>query len=166
MVPIVSRSLEERNPTMSEAQGATRPTEVDANTALVRRYFEMWNTGDGAVADAVLGATYLDHAYPDVLGPAALRSLVPRFRAANPDARMTVEIVAAHEEFVAVRSTVHFTQEGVSAETAGVALFRVADGKLAEQWSWYPRSPIAMLCDRVDARARRAAPLLDPTAAT
>ena len=111
---------------------------VEANRALVRRYFEMWNTGDGSVADALLGATYLDHAHPDVLGPAAARSLVPRFHAANPDAHMRVDVEAADADFVAVRNTITRTLEGERVESKGIALFRIVADKLAEQWSWYP----------------------------
>ena len=109
-----------------------------ANKNLVRRYFEMWNTGDGSVADDVLGPTYLDHAHPEVVGPAALRSLVPRFRAANPGAAMTIEIAAADDELVAVRNSITRTVDGELVESEGVALFRVAGDKLAEQWSCYP----------------------------
>jgi predicted SnoaL-like aldol condensation-catalyzing enzyme len=111
---------------------------VAANTVLVTRYFDMWNTGDGSVADAVLGPTYLDHAHPEVLGPAAFRSLVPRFRAANPGARMQIEIAAADDELVAVRNAISRKVDGAVVESRGIALFRVAGGKLAEQWSWYP----------------------------
>src|ERR1700761_2736249 len=86
-----------------ETPASYDPTANAANESLVRRYFEMWNSGDGSVADAVLGPTYLDHALPDVLGPAASRSLVPRFHAANPEVRTSIEVTRADAEFVAVR---------------------------------------------------------------
>jgi predicted SnoaL-like aldol condensation-catalyzing enzyme len=121
---------------------------VDANKAVVQRYFEMWNSGDGSVADAVLGPTYLDHAHPEVIGPAAVRSLVPRFHSANPETRMTIAFAAADADFVAVRNTISRSLGGESVHSEGIALFRVVDGKLAEQWSCYPdveaqRSPLA-----------------------
>lgn len=125
---------------VAAANAAPRPdrARVAANEALVTRYFEMWNAGDGSIADSVLGPRYLDHAHPDVLGPAAVRSLAPRFHAANPGARMTIEIAAADAEFVAVRNRISRPVNG--GEVEGVALFRVEGGKLAEQWSWYPSS--------------------------
>jgi predicted SnoaL-like aldol condensation-catalyzing enzyme len=119
--------------------GASRAG-AESSTALVQRYFDMWNSGDGSVADSILGPTYLDHAHPEVLGPAAFRSLVPRFHAANPEARMTIEVAAADRELVAVRNTIVRNIGGELLETAGIALFRVAGGKLVEQWSWYPQS--------------------------
>ena len=38
----------------------------EAHKAIVRRYIEMWNTGNAAIADAVLAPTYVDHAHPEV----------------------------------------------------------------------------------------------------
>ena len=51
---------------MSSAQAglgleARIPGDAEVSQALVRRYFEMWNTGNWTEADAVLGPTYLDH---------------------------------------------------------------------------------------------------------
>jgi predicted SnoaL-like aldol condensation-catalyzing enzyme len=108
----------------------------EVNESLVRRYFDMWNTGDGTVADAVLGPTYRDHALPDVLGPAAARSLAPRFHAAHPEARTTIEVTRADAEFVAVKRTTRDVERGEEVVSSGSALFRIADGKLVEQWSW------------------------------
>jgi predicted SnoaL-like aldol condensation-catalyzing enzyme len=104
------------------------------NKDLVRRYFEMWNTGAGVVADAVLGPKYIDHAHPDTVGPAAARSLAPRFHAANPDVQMIVENIRAEGDFVLVRNAIH-RRDAVS---RGVAFFRISEGKLVEQWSFYP----------------------------
>jgi predicted SnoaL-like aldol condensation-catalyzing enzyme len=114
------------------------PSLIEANRALVRRYFDMWNSGDGSVADAILGPTYLDHAHAEVIGPAALRSLVPRFRATNPGSYMTIEIVAANGEYVAIRNCIARTVGGKTTTSDGIAVFRAAAGKLAEHWSCYP----------------------------
>jgi predicted SnoaL-like aldol condensation-catalyzing enzyme len=115
--------------------------EAEANEALVRRYFDMWNTGAGGVADAVLGPQYIDHAVPAVVGPAAVRSLAPRFHAAYPDAKMVIEEILVGGEFVSVRNAMHKTREGQPVVSRGMAFFRVADGKLVEQWSFYPGKP-------------------------
>jgi len=112
--------------------------EAEAGARLVRRYFEMWNTGEGTVADEVLDPRYVDHAQPDVIGPAASRSIAPRFHQAHPDARMTFEIVGADAEYVAVRNTIRKTHDGESIEVSGTALFRIGGGRIVEQWSWYP----------------------------
>jgi len=122
----------------SASRDATAPAgDVEANQALVRRYFEMWNTGDRTEADAVLGPTYLDHAHPSVVGPAAVRSLVRRFRSENPDAGMAAEIVACDARYVIVRRAIRWRARR-TIEPCGIALFRVTAGQLAEQWSWSP----------------------------
>ena len=40
------------------------PDRLEANKKLVRRYFEMWNTGQGSAADELLAPTYVEHAHP------------------------------------------------------------------------------------------------------
>jgi predicted SnoaL-like aldol condensation-catalyzing enzyme len=138
-----ARLLFDRFVTAANAALAKDPAAVESNKALVHRYFEMWNTGDGSLADSVLGPTYLDHAHPEVIGPVAVRSLVPRFRAKNPDARMQITIAAADAEFVAVHNTVTRTVHGRTVISEGVALFRVEAEKLVEQWSSYPDAEAA-----------------------
>jgi predicted SnoaL-like aldol condensation-catalyzing enzyme len=141
--PRSPRELFEHFVTAAGAAPACDGSRSEANKTLVRRYFEMWSSGDGAVADSVLGPTYLDHAHPEVIGPGAVRSLVPRFHAANPGARMTIEFAAADADFVAVRNTISRVSGGRPIESEGVALFRVVDGKLVEQWSCYPEAEAA-----------------------
>jgi len=143
--PLSPRALFERFDTGARHRtgpdGSALPlAEAEASATLVRRYFEMWNTGEGTVADEVLGSRYVDHAYPDVIGPAAARSIAPRFHKAHPDARMTVEIVGADAEYVAVRNTLRKRRGGAAVEVSGAALFRIGDGRIVEQWSWYPGS--------------------------
>jgi hypothetical protein len=41
--------------------------------ASVMRYFDMWNTGDTAIADQILHPDWVDHAHPEVTGPAAVK---------------------------------------------------------------------------------------------
>lgn len=121
-----------------EGRGAAAPAkDAEANHALVRRYFEMWNTGDPKEADALLASTYLDHAHPSVVGPGAVRSLVRRFRSDNDGARLTAEVLAFDASYVIVRRAIHWSARG-TIEPFGVALFRVADGQLVEQWSVSP----------------------------
>jgi predicted SnoaL-like aldol condensation-catalyzing enzyme len=123
------------------AARAGRPAaEAEASTILVRRYFEMFNTGEGAVADEVLSRQYVDHAHPDVIGPAAVRSIAPRYHKAYPQARMMPEILGADGEYVAVRNTIRKTRDGEMVEVSGTALFRIGGGRIIEQWSWYPKA--------------------------
>ncbi len=109
-----------------------------ANKALVERYFEMWNRGAGAMADEVLSARYCDHEHPSVLGPAALRSLVPRYRKAYPALEMTVDILAAGGDLVVAHNSIRKAPAPAGAIKHRLSFFRVASGKIAEHWSCYP----------------------------
>ena len=121
------------------ATAAPAAADAEASRAIVHRYFEMWNTGDRAEADAVLGSTYFDHAHPSVVGPAAVRSLVRRFRRDNPGAEMAAEIVAVQAGYVLVERAIRWGARG-AVEPWGVALFRVAGGQLVEQWGFFPEA--------------------------
>ena len=165
---LVLRVREGRIASLVASEGAAHagppsgPRERGADTAdeqkrLVRRYFEMWNTGDGAIADDVLGAAYVDNAHPALVGPAAVRALVPRFRAQNPDAHMTIEAMVAEADLVAVRNSVrrsHPDEPGRQTATQGMAIFRVAGGRLVEQWSAYIGSAEGPLPRRSEDRPR------------
>jgi hypothetical protein len=147
-VPIVTQEPPERS-SMSQSPSPSNPhpftrdahfgSDLDAGRTLVLRYFEMWNTGRGSAADELLGPHYVEHAHPDFLGPAALRSLVPRVHALYPGMVVRAEIVASDREFVAVRTSVEPGEVDGHPDgpRRGVALFRIAEGKLAEQWTWY-----------------------------
>jgi SnoaL-like domain len=118
----------------------SRPvTGSEASTALVLRYFDMWNTGQGALADELLAPMYIEHTHPSVLGPAASRALVPRLHGLYPGMVVSAEVVLADAEFVVVRTTlVPGEMDGhPDGPGRGMAMFRVVGGKLAEQWSWY-----------------------------
>jgi hypothetical protein len=99
----------------------------------------MWNTGQGSLADELLDPTYVEHTHPSFLGPAASRALVPRLHGLYPGLVVSVEIVLASAEFVVVRTTVEpgDVDGHPDGPGRGMAMFRVAGGKLAEQWSWY-----------------------------
>ncbi len=134
----MSLSLSPPEPS-SALRGGGAGSRAEANRVLVLRYFEMWNTGQGSAADELLGATYVEHAHPDFLGPAAVRSLVPRVHALYPGMVVRAEVVACENDFVAVSTSLEpgDVDGHPDGPRRGVALFRVAEGKLAEQWSWY-----------------------------
>lgn len=112
---------------------------ADASTALVLRYFEMWNTGQGTLADDLLGPTYVEHTHPSFLGPAAARALVPRLHGLYPAMIVSVEIVLASAELVVARTTIEPADVDGHPDGPGrgMAMFRIVGGKLAEQWNWY-----------------------------
>lgn len=137
MVP--TPSFADASPPARNGATALRPDASAASAALVLRYFEMWNTGQGAVADELLAPTYVEHAHPDFLGPAAARALVPRIRKLYPGVIVRAEIVLSDAEYVVVKTSVEpgDVDGHPDGPRRGMAMFRIAGGKVAEQWSWY-----------------------------
>jgi ketosteroid isomerase-like protein len=126
--------------------GATRQRIQSArdgeSKTLVRRYFDMCSTGDFDRIDRMLGSGYVDHAHPEAPGPAGVADGARRFLAAGAagtDATMTIDTLVADGPLVAARTTHRRRRGGKTLVTSGMAFFRVSDGKLAEQWSCYPR---------------------------
>jgi ketosteroid isomerase-like protein len=111
----------------------------EAGRALVRRYFDMWNANDFDRVDRVLADGYVDHAHPEMAGPAAIAAKARSFHASNPGASVTIDTLVAEGDLVAARTTIRRTRGGEAIVTSGMAFFRVEDGRLAEQWSCYPR---------------------------
>ena len=102
------------------------------NESVVRRYFEMWNTGDTTIADQILHPDWIDHAHPEVTGPGGVKQSVQAIRVARPDLRFTVHSVLGDGELVAVVGSV-----GQSPPPGRLTwLIRLVDGLMAEMWTY------------------------------
>jgi predicted SnoaL-like aldol condensation-catalyzing enzyme len=102
----------------------------EANKALVRRYIEMWNTGNVEWADEVLAPTWVDYAHPEVTGTESVKQAVQKIRAAFPDFHITIEHILSEGDLVALRATVR------RKSTSQVMWFvRVASGKMEAMWT-------------------------------
>jgi ketosteroid isomerase-like protein len=110
---------------------------ADANRALVRRYLEMWSTGDESVADAVLAPDYFDHAHPEARGPEGVKQALRRVRAAFPDMECRPGQLLCEGEWVAFENTIARTQDGRRLIMRGMGFARIVEGRLAEQRTCY-----------------------------
>ena len=115
-------------------------------TDLVRRFYEeLWNRWDLAVADEILA--------PDVrfrgtlgtrlVGVEAFRGYVEEVRAAFPDWHNRLEELIDAGETIVARLSFSGTHRGellgvaatgARVEYAGIAIFRLAGGRIAEAW--------------------------------
>ena len=115
------------------------------NKLIVRRFFnEMWN-GDLKLGDEDPGDGYV-FASSDIANVGSLESLKWRFityRAAFPDLEVVIEDQIAEGDLVAVRLAWRGSHQaeyeddnstGAQIEWTDTAIFRVADGKIVEQW--------------------------------
>ena len=118
---------------------------AEENKALIRRWGELWNAGDAAAIAALVTPDYVRHDPngPEVRGPNAERQLVELYRAAFPDLRFTIEHLVAEGDLVVAHLTVRGTHRGellgipptgTPLTRAAIELYRIRDGKVAEQW--------------------------------
>jgi ketosteroid isomerase-like protein len=102
--------------------------DAEINKAVVRRYLEMWNSGDTAIAEEVLAPDYVDAAHPEVRGADSVKTSVGQVRAAFPGFHITIDALIGEGDTVAVRATIRR-----KATDSRVAWFvRLVDGKMVE----------------------------------
>ncbi len=121
---------------------------AEENKSLVRRYFEQVDTGDVTILDRFISPNYQDHNPPPFPGLApGLEGAKQSFAlalAAFAEFRHVVEAQLAENDKVVTRVTGYGTHTGdflgipatgKEVKMAGIAIHRVANGKLAEHWA-------------------------------
>jgi steroid delta-isomerase-like uncharacterized protein len=118
----------------------------EQNKAIVRRAFEEPWKGNLDVIDELIATQYIGHdpANPEPLrGPAGVKEFISTYRAAFPDARITVEQQLAEGDLVATRWTGRGTHEGelmgISSTgkrvtVSGLTISRLEGGKIVEEF--------------------------------
>ncbi|MDP8908482.1 MAG: ester cyclase [Chloroflexota bacterium] len=130
-------------PRLADAS-ATDPTMV-----AVRFYEELHTTGDLDIAAELVAPGAFIHT-PDgtMRGPEGIAGLVTTLRTAFPDATFPIAEIAVANDTVLVRWTMHGTHRGTFGDIAptgkkvsmdGIAVLRVRDGKIVENWVQYDR---------------------------
>ena len=122
----------------------------EENKALVRRWFEeLFNQGNLDVADEIVAQdhTLHDPTLPDLpSGPEGDKRIVSLYHGAFPDADITVEDLLAEGDSVAARWVGRGTHQGElmgvpasgnRVEVAGITVYRISGGKIAETWTNY-----------------------------
>jgi steroid delta-isomerase-like uncharacterized protein len=123
---------------------------LDANKALVRRWFEeVWNKGRAEAIAEMFAADGIAHGLSDdagnpLKGPADFKPFHETFRGAFPDIEVIVEDTIAEGDRVAARCSVRGKHAGdhlgVAATNApvdfsGISIVRIKDGKIVEAWN-------------------------------
>lgn len=117
------------------------------NKAIFRRYFEgVLNTGNLTAVDELIASDYVSH-YPTGYdfggGPEDVKQIVTMVRTGFPDVRFTVKDLIAEGDKVVGRWTFRGTHTGnfmgipptgKQASVMGIAIYRIANGKIAEAW--------------------------------
>lgn len=121
--------------------------QLAANKALVQRFTDAGNAADWAALDTLVAQDFVRHsqatAGPEVTSRAAFVELQKTFLATMPDQHITIESMVAEGDRVAVLATYAGTQTGPmgdipatgrTVELRFLAIFRIADGMIAELW--------------------------------
>lgn len=126
------------------AEGTTESTgdmSSNSNIALVRQWIdEVVNGGRLDAADEIFAPTYISH--PDGGTVGTVKRTAARWRGGSVRGYAALEDIVASGDRVAVRVTWHaaarpapFARARSERRTAlGVAIFRIADGRIAEGW--------------------------------
>src|SRR5215212_7626282 len=123
----------------------SQQTLAEANKAFTRRWVEAWNTQDVAAIDTMVAADYVRHDPngPEVRGIVGEKELFTMYLAAFPDLHITTEELIAEGDTVMARYTIRGRHQGalmgipptnMAITIAAMETYRIADGKLAEQW--------------------------------
>jgi steroid delta-isomerase-like uncharacterized protein len=119
----------------------------EQNKALERRFAEeVWNQGNLAVLDELLAPQFVEYTAPPGLppGPAGLKAFVQMYRAAFPDAHLTIEDLLADGDKVVSRWTGTGTHlgplfgipaTGKKMSVEGIGIHRYSEGKIIESWN-------------------------------
>lgn len=120
------------------------PAAGDDIEAIVRAFYEPFNTGDVGVYDTVLAEDWLDIPLGQGQQPGreGFKPIVGYFRTVFPDLELTVEDVLVDGDKAAVRSTIRGTHEGdfpvpatgQTLEFMAIDIHRVENGQIAETW--------------------------------
>jgi steroid delta-isomerase-like uncharacterized protein len=119
---------------------------LSRNKALVQRaHTDVWSQGDMAAADQIYAPDFVAHwtGGPDTRGLESFKAFVAEGRRRAPDLKETVEQIVAEKDLVVTR----FTSRGTFASEPGepsktkevvmqeIAVHRIRDGKIVEQWT-------------------------------
>jgi steroid delta-isomerase-like uncharacterized protein len=143
---ILGRSMPYSNGVIHHQKGGTEAMSTERNKGVVRRWMEEgWNKGHVDLADELYTPNYVTHSIGSQLPPnrEGLKQFVRMFRASLPDLQFTIYEMIAEGDKVAFRWIARGTHEGElmdipptgrQCETTGISIFRLEDGKIAEDW--------------------------------
>jgi steroid delta-isomerase-like uncharacterized protein len=118
-------------------------SDIEANKALVRRFFAAIESGEFHVFDEIVAPDYDDHLPGQGRGRDTLKKYFSGLRVAFPDLRLPVNVVVAEGDHVAVLNAVRGTHRGNflgrpasgrQVDVMAFQLYRIRNGQLAEHW--------------------------------
>src|SRR5258706_9067462 len=118
-------------------------SQIEANKALVRRFFAAVENANFRVFDEIVAQDYDDHLAGQSPGREALKRYFTGLHSAFADLKLPITSLVAEGNLVAVLNSVRGTHNGDFAgikakgnhiDAMAFQLYRIADGQLAEHW--------------------------------
>jgi len=128
---------------LQHAEARQPDTDIEANKAVVLRYFDAFNRADFSQLDQIVTADYGDRLEGQAPGIHVIKSYLEGLKASFPDFTWTIEQIVAEGDRVAVMNRVSGTHRadfgGLKATENKVdfrafQIYRIEGGKLAEHW--------------------------------
>jgi steroid delta-isomerase-like uncharacterized protein len=122
-------------------------SEEDNKTIVRLQHEEVWNKGNLSLIEEIYTPDFVCHFIvgPEWHGREGVRRAITRHRTSFPDWEEHIEDIIADGDKVVTRWTATGTHEGEfegipptgnQVTIAEVAIYRIADGKIAEQWGF------------------------------
>ncbi len=153
ITPVLNQDTPVRPSAPNQSANGSIHRDGEANNAaqyvsvVSRIWNEIWNKGALDVSDDVFTADYLGHLpIMTVHGPEEFKNLVRVYLTAFPDVHLTVEDTFTTGNRVCVRwisrgthlgSMMGIPPSGNKIEVMGISIFRMAGGKVAEEWEGF-----------------------------
>jgi steroid delta-isomerase-like uncharacterized protein len=141
VLPLVSAAL------VLAGCAAAPNAQLEANKALARQFIEATNAADWAAYDRLLAPDFQRHSEatpgPPVTSPQQFVELQTAFLATAPDQHVTVDVLVAEGDRVAILATYSGTQTGPMNDLPAtgkpfrlqfLGMLRIADHRIAEMW--------------------------------
>ncbi len=127
---------------------------AEQRKAVARRVFEeIFNQGKFDVADEIYAKDFVNHGMTRNAGLAEDQAAARGWKAAAPDLEMTIDKMLVDGEYVVVlwfgEGTNTGTGNGLPAtgkkiRARGITIWRIADGKIREEWSQFDEARILL----------------------
>jgi len=118
---------------------------AETNKAVARGYIEqIWNAHRMDLFEQYISKDLVHHDAPGITDYASVQGFITVFLNSFPDIKVKIEAEIAEGDLVVIREAVSGTQQaefmgipasGKQFSMAGISIFRIADGKIAELWS-------------------------------
>ena len=125
-------------------------SQVETNKAVIQRYFEAYNTKNGAIFDEIIAPDYIDHGQTALMGSPGrgvtgakndLKNSLDKF----DDLNYVVEAMIASPVYpdlvgaywkgsLTPKSTTDTHQTNKIINVRGVSIYRIENGKMVETW--------------------------------